>query len=520
MFQNYKVQNKLNIMVDANNYKEPFYDVEYNTIFLPNNFLYNLELVHFIKQYPFGDLRILSTSLITKDVLLAIRDNQHIFSIYLGSENDPYVLTRDVFDILNQSESLFNIVTNEVIGNFSSAEIEYISYFKNIKVGQYSASDLVSLDSFHFYEPLSETEIEYLKKYLKTGVNIYFEYQSYDNIMNVVRLLKGRNIHFFISYSKYLSDYFEDFKAIMDQKEKISIIESMNLDRYIFLMSIMKLMVKDIVNSKLSPYERYLAVYEIVTHFKEYAENNRHLSEARNLEYILFNNYIVCEGFSKLFVALLELVGISACNIEVIIHKSKEIPTLEQEAQLSRIQLELLKGNVSYHARVLVRLIDSKYNIDGIFIADPTWDNSLENHFFNHSLMTPYEVSLENMNFGETITNILNVSSFQEFLQKIELFPNTLNDFIDIIQKIDFNYYLYLKKKYDLDLYDNDFLLDIYNYIILHSKNRVTEYVRNDALQVLFQFIHNPLNVGFVDDIIKENKDREKYYFRSDGNGR
>lgn len=520
MLQQFNFQNKLSVIVDEK-YDVPFFDVQNNIIFIPIVFNYMDELVVFIRKYPFADLRILSTSLITDEVLWAIRDNQNIFSIYLGSKDDPYVLTRDVFDILNQSESLFNICTHDVIGNFSNSEMEYLPFFKSIKVGQYYASDLVSLDSFHFYESLNEKEIDYLSKYLRNGVSIYFEYQDYDNILKIISQLREKNINFNIPQIKLLSDYINDFKIVIEQGEKISIIHSMNLDKYFSLMSYMKLMVKDIVESDLSTYERYLAVYEMVTHYKKYLENNRNFAEARELKYILFNNFIVCEGFSNLFVALLELVGIPACNIDVSFYKNKENPTLEQQAQLGKSQLELLKGDMAYHSRVLIRLIDSKYNIDGIFVADPTWDNSLEDHYFNHSLMTPYETSLENIEFKETGIEILNVNSSKEFLDKVFASPSVLENFIELIKKIDFNYYTHLKKKYRLDIEQTELLLDVYNYIVSYTKRRVSHEIRTEALNVLFHFIYSDLTeeeiAKFLESLQKNNQQREELFFNKGG---
>lgn len=161
------VHNKLNIIALPNVFKLT-YDKDNNTLFLPLNYNMN-DFLSIVSSYSFPNLKILSTSLITMEVLEAIRDNQYISSIILGCEDDPFTLTREIFDLLNQSESLFNIMTNKVVGKYSSREIEYLAYFKKVKVGQYCASDLMFLDSFHFYMPLDDLEIEYLNQYLKNG---------------------------------------------------------------------------------------------------------------------------------------------------------------------------------------------------------------------------------------------------------------------------------------------------------------------------------------------------------------
>ena len=144
----HSVRNKLNIVV-LPSVLELTYDKDNNTLLLPMNYNIN-DLILIISNYSFPNLKILSTSLITKEVIEAIRDNSHISSITLGSEKDPYVLTREVFDVLNESESLFTIDTDEVVGKYSSREMEYLSFFKDVRVGQYKLSDLLTYNTFHF----------------------------------------------------------------------------------------------------------------------------------------------------------------------------------------------------------------------------------------------------------------------------------------------------------------------------------------------------------------------------------
>ena len=263
----------------------------------------------------------------------------------------------------------------------------------------------------------------------------------------------------------------------------------------------------------MSPYEIYLGVYEIVTHFKGYLENTQNTDEARILERVLFNNYIVCKGFAELFVALLDKVGIKAFDIDVEYYKDREKVNTLDYARLTKEQIKAKEGNTAYHSRVLVRLVDPKYDIDGLFIADPTWDNELIHHYFNYSLLTPYEMSLESAKFYETDVSILNVSSSKEFFEKLKKLPNSLNYFLEFIEKLDYNYFSYLKRTYELDTADLDMILDIYNYIIMHTKKRVPEDVRNQALEVLFRFIHPNLDQTYFGQIKNDNLEREKMLF-------
>lgn len=160
-------------------------------------------------------------------------------------------------------------------------------------------------------------------------------------------------------------------------------------------------LVADIRNSDLSPFERYIAVYNIVKQFKPYKENSEDKSQARDLRYILYNDYIVCAGFSKLLTDLARRVGVpvSKISLGVAVENPEEEP---------------LKS--TGHARVLVNLKDPKYGIDGYYIADPTWDNEMDRDIYIHAAMTPKETTTERR--WEYITDLdylLDVESMEEF---------------------------------------------------------------------------------------------------------
>lgn len=218
-------------------------------------------------------------------------------------------------------------------------------------------------------------------------------------------------------------------------------------------------MIAPIKESKLSPYEKYLATYNIVKQFKPYRENYNNPSEARYLKYILENEYIVCLGFSKLLTTLLDKVGIPTLSIDVMVDAS-------YNQNLPRI----LEG----HERNLVKIDDDKYNIHGIFVSDPTWDNSVESDFYVHSSMTFERMkeskSLEKMSdidllldfhdFSEFLDKInfyikrkINKKYYSRYLQNITYVYITLyNNIMDILLKLDYQEYQKLYKKYNAKL--------------------------------------------------------------------
>ena len=179
-------------------------------------------------------------------------------------------------------------------------------------------------------------------------------------------------------------------------------------------------MVEPIKKANLSPLEKYIAVYNLVKNFKAYKENNENLDVSRYLRYILDNEYMVCVGYTKLLNVLLDKVGIDTKHISIGVDISyKKGFTVEEKP-------------VEYagHARSIVNLDDDKYNIHGIYMADPTWDNNLQNNYLNHALMPFDKMQISNILFKYNNNSdiILDIHNFQEFNDQVNfLLKRNLN---------------------------------------------------------------------------------------------
>ena len=203
-------------------------------------------------------------------------------------------------------------------------------------------------------------------------------------------------------------------------------------------------LVNDIKNSNLTPYEKYMQVYNLVKNFKPYRDNPDDLDAPRSLKYIVDNKYIVCAGFANLLIALLEKVGINAYYYSV------EIKETGQEKDYSR------------HARVIVNLTDKKYGIDGYYIADPTWDNSLKNNFLTHSTITFEESTQENETFKDNLElELFNINSIYEYIERVKKilskdednsiefrYKDFVQKILDIFKELNPSYYKLLQKKH------------------------------------------------------------------------
>lgn len=75
----------------------------------------------------------------------------------------------------------------------------------------------------------------------------------------------------------------------------------------------------------MSPYEKYMAVYYLVIHFKQYKEFKNYSLESRSIYTILKNDYIVCSGFTRLLTELLKKLALLLIKFLFFLQKKRYI---------------------------------------------------------------------------------------------------------------------------------------------------------------------------------------------------
>ena len=172
-------------------------------------------------------------------------------------------------------------------------------------------------------------------------------------------------------------------------------------------------LIEPIKNSNMTPFEKYIAVYNIVKNFKPYKENENDAEQARYLRNILYNDYIVCVGYSTLLETLLDKVGINANSISVSVDTS-------YDNGFDPNNPEEISVNMAGHRRVIVNLDDDKYQIHGLYMADPTWDNNLDKNYLNYSVMTfDNMINNKRMFAFDTYEPILCFHTFKDYMEQV-----------------------------------------------------------------------------------------------------
>lgn len=355
---------------------------------------------------------------------------------------------------------------------------------------------------------------------VKNGKEDYYK-QVFKIINKLEALGKGNEITIDVFSRNKFSQYLPKIKKL-----KLKVItdgQEYEYEDYLKEEEILENLVKDIKKSEMSPFEKYLAVYNIVANFKPYKEADNKL-EARELRYILNNEYIVCVGYSELLITLLDKVGIESrrysCAVDISHYSEGK----------GAIPLEF-----GHHSRVLFSLKDGKYGINGYYVADPTWDNLNKEGLFNHAIMPFNKMQYSKMQFKQTeIDYFFDIDNFEDYCKKVNiLFGKKLNkcpdlalaykeitiSIMSVIRNIDSELYerlepLFIKvtKNYNESEYD-DLITEI-GYAIVEKTNKKVgiEQLKLALMEIKKNLVSKDLMVDHQ-HYMRELKAREGIYF-------
>lgn len=318
------------------------------------------------------------------------------------------------------SEKIKNILKNKRIDSYTYKDGKKIEISTSKILGK-SYEDVISDDSeITIFSNVTDLEnLKYIPEHKIIRIkqaNAFADdselSENYDGLYNIISKLRenGQNNKVFISvknrsaFSKsklYNSNF--DINVDGIDLETYKLTELKKEDK------LLDLMVKNIKSKDYSPFEKYIAAYNIVKKFKSYLENENDKSEARYIKKLLNNDYMVCVGYAKLLEELLRRLEIKTYDYSVSTDLSYDEGFTVEEKPV----------NFGAHARVIVKLEDPKYGINGFYVADPTWDNDLEKDYYNHALMSFDKTSKEKRMFRLSNEDlIMNVNNMEEFSLK------------------------------------------------------------------------------------------------------
>lgn len=367
----------------------------------------------------------------------------------LFSSDVPYV-TKEVYDVnfikslvlvadkvqfapnVNPSEEVLGFLSENHIAAFKKNGKEKIELTRCDYLGQ----DYKNLVSESKYLQIEDTITDYenLKliaphKNIKIARNTFRAIEDYDNVYNIISTIRKNGQENYVAIELDIEDK-ENFKKSKlynsDLKFNISGVEIMvdyTLDEYKKQENILDLIASDINNSNFSPFEKYIAVYNIAKKFKEYNENPENAIDSRYFKYFMNNEYMVCVGYAKMLADLCQRVGLNTYDFSLKVDISYDKGFSKEEKVV----------DLAGHARIIVDINDPKYGIDGYYVADPTWDNFLEYDLYNYSLMS-FDKTAQNKRYVNLTDEdlIMNVKDIEEYITKINFILNRTEDEISL----------------------------------------------------------------------------------------
>ena len=240
-----------------------------------------------------------------------------------------------------------------------------------------------------------------------------FEFVSFEDESKIGKYLeeypKLRDKNIVLGIILDISDYdklVEIEEKYNDIKEKIYVkmdgnTDYINLDECRKTIMSVKNTAMRIKSLNLSPIETMMYTYDFVRErIYTFEDENQKATASRDLTRVLFGDKIVCVGYTVLFNALLKYMGFENVNESSLYSDSTGVG----------------------HARTVLYLQDPKYNIDGIYYFDPTWDSRRKDG--SKSYLSSYKY------FAKTNDYIIKQATYLDLKNEIE--PLCSDDYEEI----------------------------------------------------------------------------------------
>lgn len=262
-------------------------------------------------------------------------------SLYVDEENTLEL------QLLKKDELLFTI-DNYIDYLTSESNIDDMKIYENLKQNidhlidniEFVRLDLNDVDIIDFIDnnPIIQSK--------KIVLSEFLEINDYDKAKKLLTI-----------YDKYKDNIYVSMANNMGYVSLINCFNTINK---------IKEQADRILALNLSPMETIMYTYDQVRNrvYKNESENDSP-SKSRDLSSVLSSEEIVCVGYSNIFQALLHYMNIRCLNIGLT-HKEDEIE--------------------AGHRRNIIYVQDQKYDIDGIYYFDVTWDSKRKdetNEFLN-----------------------------------------------------------------------------------------------------------------------------------------
>ena len=494
-----------------------------------------------------------------------ILNNPNISTIYYDVYDDSFLTNERLDEAKEKKKRIYVKKFNPTL--FSRLNKDFFLSQTFHDPGYPYETKIITLDN-----PILSEELPFLENTKEITIDFYHE----ENIKMILEYLKnihyegqitlrakdtGQNYFFAVPYQKSLNidiknDYLDksnnEYQNTPTKEDFFRTSENLNA------------LIEPLKKSHLSPFEKYIFLYDLVKSYKMYKENLADARDARCIYRILDNEYMVCSGYANLLTNLCELVNIPCTYItgnlglyqswkenEIFYTLQKKLP-LKLQKILPRFQkffnylqdittkLKLIAPIIkkSGHARCYVYLKDPKYQIDGLYYSDPTWENNYELNY-TFLAITDKENSLCTTSWFLEPMALLDSDSLEEFFEKINYLQRNnpthtimqiLEPLLKILKKTNPEIYENFTTKYSLlfnnntvfygyDKEANQFLTELYTYFSEKTNKSISIETTIEAILNEKKFEHSLTEeeIEFYKNYLETTlSERKKLFFYED----
>lgn len=400
-----------------------------------------------------------------KDFNILIDNN--INNIMLKLLKDNLVVSQ-----LRLNDNVLNAITDIVIANKSSKEIDHVLVENNVPYFSF----VYGIIDIH------KRRCKYLNNLTKAD-EVIISYKE-ENIKSAIALAKYLNKKVILDntnisldkYKKVLEEYsreeLDKANITFYYQENNNSITASELYKTSALVSEIANKIKE---ANLSNIESIMYAYDILKK-RLYKPDEENYYKSSDVSSVLTGDSIVCAGYSNVFNAILKCLNIKAA------------PLISKEAK---------------HQRSIIYVQDEKYNIDGVYVFDPTWDrrkNKEDKEYINRYNYFAIPLSVSNETAKDELYKALTIEPYDYLESRNNLNveemrqSNIINDAIafidDSLLTIIADEYAYgltdniikiytnIKAKYDIrHLREEKFLKILYNTRVAEYKDRIIKEV-------------------------------------------
>lgn len=402
-----------------------------------------------------------------------------LLSSLINSSKEELIIdmikSNQIINSFNPPVRIMNLIINCALGKENTNVLKEVLIDNGIPILSLILSVAIGYNQKYNYLK----EIEKVKEvFIFCNENNFTDALNISKRFNAKVIISAQKISL-ISYKKLIEDFgvenINEFNVYIDYQKNNSPV----LISTVYKIScIINAVVEEINSYDLSPLEKIMFVYDRVK-YRLYEDDLDDINSSRDLDKVLNGDKIVCAGYSNLFTAVLTSLGINS------------IPVIDLNIK---------------HQRSLAYIKDAKYNIDGVYAFDPTWDKRKSKDDINYIDRYDYFLMplVRSMNScyceiselleldKETILKIIDgkdMDSALKVLDRLNILFTLVdakyipNDKYYVVEEISKQYDQVIGKYYSSEISFEDFINLLYSVRVVESTSGMINNINKDNIR-------------------------------------